>query len=138
MTVKFYNTETRQLEIFTPNHQNEVGIYVCGPTVYDYSHIGHLRTYVAFDVIIRYLKYKGFKVKYVINITDIDDKIINRAIEAKQDPLKLAKQYEKCFMEDIKSLNLENADVYPKVSDHIPEIISIIQKLKKTPKMILK
>lgn len=129
MVLIVYNTETRRLEIFKPIFQNEVGVYICGPTVYDHSHIGHARTYVAFDVIVRYLRYKGFKVKYVINITDIDDKIIKKAVETKQDPLELAKKFEKYFLEDIKALGIEDADIYPKVSDNITEIIKIIKKL---------
>jgi len=129
MTLKVFNTETRKLETFEPIRPNEVGIYICGPTVYDYSHIGHARTYVAFDVIVRYLRYRGFRVKQVTNITDIDDKIINRAIETGRDPLELAREFEKYFLEDIRALGVEESNVYPRVSDHIPEIVKIIQTL---------
>jgi len=117
------------MEVFKPICDNVVGIYVCGPTVYDYSHIGHARTYIAFDVIVRYLKYKGFEVKYVVNITNIDDKIINRAKELEEDPLKLADKFEEAFFDDVKALGIEQADVYPRVTDHIPEIIKMVQTL---------
>jgi len=129
MPLKVFNTLNQRIEVFKPLRDNTVGIYVCGPTVYDYSHAGHARTYIAFDIIVRYLRYKGFEVKYVVNITNIDDKIINRAKELKKDPLKLAEKFEEAFFDDIKALGIEQADVYPKVTDHIPEIIKMIQTL---------
>jgi cysteinyl-tRNA synthetase len=104
---------------------------VCGPTVYDYSHIGHAKTYTAFDLITRYLKYKGYSVKYVINITDIDDKIIKRANESGMDAMDLAEKFEQVFHDDMRALGIQDADVYPTVSGHIPEIIEIIQTLLK-------
>jgi len=129
MPLKVFNTLTRRMEVLKPLRDNAVGIYVCGPTVYDHSHIGHARTYIAFDVIVRYLRYKGFEVKYVVNITNIDDKIINRAKEVKEDPLKLADKFEEAFFDDVKALGIEQADVYPRVTDHIPEVIKMIQTL---------
>ncbi len=118
-----------ELEIFTPFEKGEVGMYVCGPTVYDESHIGHARTYVSFDVILRYLRFKGYKVKYIVNITDIEDKIIIRANERGEDPIKLAHRYEKAFHEDMKALGVIKAEAYPRVSDYIKDIISMVQTL---------
>ena len=85
--IKVYNTLTRKKELFKPRQGNRVKLFVCGPTVYDNSHIGHARTYISFDVIARYLKYKGYSVFYLQNITDVDDKIIKRASETGKDPL---------------------------------------------------
>lgn len=131
MTLKIYNTMSRKVELFKPRVKNRVAIYVCGPTVYDYSHIGHGKTYMAFDLITRYLEYRGYDVKYVVNITDIDDKIIKRANESGIDSLDLAKKFEKAFRDDMHALGIKDADVYPTVSGHIPEIIEIIQILIK-------
>jgi len=131
MTLKICNTMSGKVEPFKPRVKNKVTIYVCGPTVYDYSHIGHGKTYMSFDLITRYLEYKGYDVKYVVNITDIDDKIIKRANESGMDPLELAKKFEKAFHGDMHALGIKDADVYPTVSGHIPEIIEIIQTLIK-------
>ncbi len=131
MTLKICNTMSGKVEPFKPRVKNKVTIYVCGPTVYDYSHIGHGKTYMSFDLITRYLEYKGYDVKYVVNITDIDDKIIKRANESGMDPLELAKKFEKAFHCDMHALGIKDADVYPTVSGHIPEIIEIIQILIK-------
>ena len=95
---------TRSKEALKPIKGNRVKIFVCGPTVYDYSHIGHARTYIAFDVIVRYLKHQGYSVFYLQNITDVDDKIINRAVEAGQDPLDLAREFEAKYLEDMETL----------------------------------
>jgi len=116
-------------EIFTPFEKDEVGMYVCGPTVYDESHIGHARTYVSFDVILRYLRFKGYKVRYIVNITDIEDKIIIRANERGEDPITLAHRYEKSFHEDMKALGVIKAEAYPRVSDYIKDIISTVQTI---------
>ena len=129
MTLKLYNTMSSKIELFKPRVKNKVTLYVCGPTVYDYSHIGHGKTYMAFDLITRYLEYKGYNVKYVVNITDIDDKIIKRANESGMDSIELAKKFEKLFLDDMHALGIKDADIYPKVSGHIPEIIAIIQTL---------
>ncbi len=127
--MKFYNTLTRKKEEFVPLEGNTVKIYVCGPTVYDSPHIGHARTYIAFDAIRRYLKYKGYDVIYVVNITNVDDKIINRAKELGEHPLKLAERYEKEFFNAMEKLNVEKADFSPRVTEHMQDIISFIQKL---------
>ena len=105
-------------------------MFVCGPTVYDHSHLGHARTYVAYDIIARYLRFRGFKLFYLMNITDVDDKIINRAKERDINPLQLAREFEESFYEDMKSLNmLDNIDIFARASGHIEEIISQIQRL---------
>jgi cysteinyl-tRNA synthetase len=129
--MRLYNTITRRKEEFTPLKKGQVGIYVCGPTVYDYPHIGHARTYIAFDVLVRYLRYKGYKVKYVVNITNVDDKIIQRAREAGKDAIELADEYEKVFHEDMAALGIQSPDVYPRVTDHIATIIDLIKRLLK-------
>ena len=131
MTINVYNTLGRKVEEFQPISEEEVKIYVCGPTVYDYPHLGHARTYLAFDMIIRYLKYRGYNVKTIINITNIDDKIIKRAKKNNEDPQELADRFEQIYYEDMDALGIENADFYPRVSDHIPEIIEMVETLIK-------
>ncbi|MEM3585733.1 MAG: cysteine--tRNA ligase [Candidatus Jordarchaeaceae archaeon] len=129
--LKIYNTLTRTKMDFVPINGNRVSMYVCGPTVYDYSHIGHARAYVAFDVIRRYLEYKGYTVIYIQNITDVDDKIIKRANELKEDPLHLSRRFAEAYFEDMDKLNVKRANIHPKVSDHIYEIIEFIEVLIK-------
>jgi len=104
-------------------------MFVCGPTVYDVSHIGHGKSYVAYDIIARYLRKKGYSVFFVLNITDIDDKIINRAKETGEDPLKLSERYAQAFYKDMKDLHVTSVNLYAKASDYIPEIINQIQGL---------
>jgi len=127
--LKVYNTHSRSLEEFSPLHDNRVYMFVCGPTVYDHSHIGHARTYLAYDIIARYLRAKGYSVFYLMNITDIDDKIINRANELGQDPLILADRFRRDFLQDMHSLGIDSVNLYAKASEHIPEIISQILTL---------
>jgi len=127
--LKVYNTLTRHLDDFQPIHPGRVNMFVCGPTVYDVSHIGHGKSYVAYDIIARYLRKKGYSVFFVLNITDIDDKIINRAKESKEDPLKLSERYAQAFYKDMKDLHVNSINLYAKASDYIPEIISQIQGL---------
>ena len=129
MTINVFNTKTRRIEPLTSQIEGKIGLYVCGPTVYDFSHIGHARTYVAFDVIVRYLRYKGYNVRYVVNITNVEDKIINRARETGMEPVALASEFEKAFYDDMAKLGVAEADVYPRVSDHIDEIIKMVQTL---------
>ncbi|MFH0860726.1 MAG: cysteine--tRNA ligase [Candidatus Altiarchaeota archaeon] len=129
MALRVYNTLSRQIEEFRPLREGEVSVYVCGLTVYDYMHIGHARTYIAFDVILRHLKSLGYRVTYVQNITDVDDKIINRALERGVPPLELSKEFSERASEDRKNLGLLEPDVYPKVSEHIPDIIDAVRKL---------
>ncbi|MBQ3393941.1 MAG: cysteine--tRNA ligase [Oscillospiraceae bacterium] len=127
--MKIYNTMSRKKEEFIPQTEGQYKIYVCGPTVYNYIHIGNARPAVIFDTLRSYLKYRGNKVKYVSNITDIDDKIINRANEEGIPFEDVARKYEDEYYVDLKGLNVNLADVRPRVSDHIPEIIDLVQTL---------
>jgi cysteinyl-tRNA synthetase len=125
------NTLSGNKEPFQPIHKNRLNLFVCGPTVYDDSHIGHARTYIAFDVVARYLKYQGFSVFYLQNITDVDDKIIQRASELGVDPATLARKFERRYLEDMHSLGVTNVNFYARATEHIPEIISQIERLIK-------
>jgi len=116
-------------EEFRPIHENRVNMFVCGPTVYDHAHIGHARTYLAYDVIARYLRYKGFSLFYLMNITDVDDKIIERGKQRKINPLELSKNFNKEFLDDMISLNMLSTNLFAKTSEHIPEMIDQIQRL---------
>ncbi|HIE19211.1 TPA: cysteine--tRNA ligase [Candidatus Bathyarchaeota archaeon] len=127
--MKVFNTLGRRMEEFVPLRSGEVRIYVCGPTVYDYIHIGNARAFVVADVVRRYLEYKGFRVKYVSNITDIDDKMINRAKEMEISIQELGELYSDAYFEDIAKLNVKKPDVTPRVTQHIPEIIEAIETL---------
>lgn len=127
--MKVYNTMTRKKEEFKPANKNRIKMFVCGPTVYDKSHIGHGRTYISFDVIVRYLKYKGYSVFYLQNITDIDDKIIKRANELDVEPLKLAKEFEDLYIQDMELLGVNNVNFYARAMEHLSEIINQIQTL---------
>ena len=129
--LKVYNTLTRKLEVFKPRKNNKINIFCCGPTVYDYSHLGHAKTYVQFDVIVKYLRYKGYKVFYLQNITDIDDKIIKKANEEKIDWKTIAGRYEKEYLEDIKALGVSSVNKYARATDYMPEIISQVKRLIK-------
>ena len=127
--MQIFNTLTRKKEEFKPMEEGHYKMYVCGPTVYNYIHIGNARPAVVFDVMRRFLKYMGNDVKFVSNITDIDDKIIKRANEEGITFDEVARKYEKEYYKDLEGLNVMPADVRPRVSDHIPEIIDIIQTL---------
>jgi cysteinyl-tRNA synthetase len=127
--LKVYNTLTRHLDDFDPIHPGRVNMFVCGPTVYDVSHIGHGKTYVAYDIIARYLRKKGYSVFFVLNITDIDDRIINRSKETHENPLKLSERYAQAYYKDMKDLHVNSMNLYAKASDYIPEIIRQIQGL---------
>lgn len=126
--MRIHNTLTKKPESFEIDTNNVV-IYVCGLTPYDHTHIGHTRTYIAFDIVKRYLSYKGYKVFHIQNITDVDDKILKRCRETGADPNELTDRLHKEALELFAMLGIIRADVYPKVSEHISEIISIIQKL---------
>lgn len=123
------NTMSGIEEEFRPIHENRVNMFVCGPTVYDHAHIGHARTYLAYDVIARYLRYKGFSLFYLMNITDVDDKIIERGKQRKINPLELSKNFNKEFLDDMISLNMLSTNLFAKASEHIPEMIDQIQRL---------
>jgi cysteinyl-tRNA synthetase len=127
--LQIYNTLTRQKSPFTPIEPGKVGLYVCGITVYDLSHMGHARTYLSFDVMVRYMRYLGYDVKYVRNITDVDDKIIQRAIANNETTEVLTNRTVALMHEDFAALNLLEPDVEPRVTTHMPEIIDVIERL---------
>ncbi len=127
--LKIYDSLTQSKREFKPIEPGKVRMYVCGITVYDYSHIGHARTFVAFDVITRYLRFSGFDLTYVRNITDIDDKIIARANEQGLDFSEVTEKFIKVMHEDFKSLGMAEPDIEPKATDSIAEIIQIIEQL---------
>lgn len=127
--LQMYNTLTRQKEIFTPMQPGKVGMYVCGITVYDLCHMGHARTYLSFDLMVRYLRHIGLEVNYVRNITDVDDKIIQRANENGESFNQLTERTIAKMHEDFASINLLKPDVEPRVSTHMDEIIAVIQRL---------
>lgn len=129
MSLRVFNTLSKSKEEFAPIAAGKAGIYVCGITPYDYSHLGHGRCYTAFDVVRRYLGYKGLKVKYVQNFTDIDDKIIKRAAERKIDPLVLSATFCDEYFKDFDRLGVRRADVYPRVTQYIPKIVAFVQRL---------
>ncbi len=129
MALRLYNTLTSRVEDFVPLNDKIVKMYVCGPTVYDYCHMGHARAYVVFDTLRRYLLYMGYKVTYVQNFTDVDDKIIRRAGEKGVAPIELANKFIDAYFEDMDRLNVMRADVHPRVSQNIPEIIAMVSKL---------
>jgi cysteinyl-tRNA synthetase len=129
MAIRIYNTLTRLKEAFEPVVPGQVRIYVCGPTVYDSCHVGHARSVVVFDVVVRYLRAKNYEVTYVRNFTDVDDKIIKRAGEVGVDALQLAEKYIAEFHRDMDALNVKRADREPRVTEHIEDIIAIVQTL---------
>ena len=127
--LKIYNSLTRSKEEFKPIADGKIGMYVCGVTVYDLCHIGHARTFVNFDVIVRYLRYAGYDVTFVRNITDIDDKIIKRANERGISAHDLAEQFIVEMHKDFDALNIKRPDIEPKATENIDEIIKVVQKL---------
>ncbi|GFS32846.1 cysteinyl-tRNA synthetase, class Ia family protein [Actinidia rufa] len=126
---QLYNTMTKQKETFKPKEEGKVGMYICGVTAYDLSHIGHARAYVAFDVLYRYLKHLGYEVKYVRNFTDVDDKIINRANELGEDPLALSSRYCQEYLDDMADLQCLPPTYQPRVSDHMDQIRGMIAQI---------
>ena len=129
MALKFYNTESRKKEAFKPIKAGQVSIYSCGPTVYNYAHIGNWRAYVFADLLHRYLKWKGFKLKHVMNITDVEDKIIRDSIKEGKGIKEFTEKYTKIFFEDMRTLNVEKLEFYPKATDNIDGIVKIVQAL---------
>ncbi|KAK6279454.1 hypothetical protein POUND7_019721 [Theobroma cacao] len=124
-----HNTMSKKKEVFKPKVEGKVGMYVCGVTAYDLSHIGHARVYVIFDVLYRYLKHLGYEVCYVRNFTDVDDKIIARANELGEDPISLSRRYCDEFNQDMVHLHCLPPSVEPRVSDHVPQIIDMIKQI---------
>ncbi len=127
--LRIYNTLTREKDEFKPIEAGRVGMYVCGMTVYDYCHLGHARVLVSFDVVVRYLRSQGYEVTYVRNITDIDDKIINRAAENGESVDSLTERYIEAMHEDERALNVLPPDIEPRATQFVPPIIDMVQKL---------
>ena len=137
MVLRVFNTMSGELEEFKPLKDKQVGVYVCGPTVYDWAHLGHARTYIAFDVIVRWLEFKGYSVFYVQNITDVghlttdtaEDKIVKRAIERKVEPMQLVEFYMREYFKDLDALVVKRPDISPRATGHLIEMIEAIQSL---------
>jgi len=129
MALKLYNTLTRKKEIFKPIKKNTVSFYACGPTVYDRVHIGNLRTYVFEDILKKTLEYNSYQVKYVMNITDVEDKIIKKMKDENKTLREVTQPYTDLFFKDIKELNIVEANHYPKATEHIKEMIKLIEAL---------
>ncbi len=129
MVIRLYNTRNNRKEEFIPYQPGKVGIYCCGPTTYNYIHLGNARPLVVFDTIRRYFIWRGYDVTYVQNFTDVDDKIINRAAEEHSTALEIAEKYIAAYFEDTAALNILPADVHPRVTAHMQEIISLVQKI---------
>ncbi len=135
--MRVFNTMSGELEEFKPLKEKQVGLYVCGPTVYDWAHLGHARTYLAFDVIVRWLEFKGYSVFYVQNITDVghlttdtaEDKIAKRAIERKVEPMQLVEFYMREYFKDLDALGVKRPDISPRATGHLLEMIEAIQEL---------
>ena len=129
MSIYFYNTAAKKKQLFRSIKEKKVGLYTCGPTVYDYSHIGNFRTFIFQDVLKKWLIFSGYKVKHVMNITDVDDKTIKRSM-SEDIPLKdLTTYYEQRFFEDLEWLKIAKADFYPRATDSISKIVEMILTL---------
>lgn len=136
MSLVIYNTLSRKKEDFKPIAEGRIRIYVCGPTVYDYSHIGHAKTYVAFDTIVRYLRWRGNNVRYVQNITDVghlldsgEDRILKGAARERVEPMEIVEKYARAYFEDMDALGVQRPDISPRASAHVPEQIEITKTL---------
>ena len=129
MALRVYNTHNRKKEDFVPLQDNKVNFYACGPTVYDYFHIGNARPLIMFDIFRRYLEYRGYEVNYIVNITDVDDKIINRAREEKVNFKVIARRYTDAFFDGSEKLGVRPATVHPRATDNIDGMLSLISRL---------
>jgi cysteinyl-tRNA synthetase len=136
MVIRIYNTLSRVKEFFEPIHEGWVGIYVCGPTVYDWTHLGHARTYVAFDAIVRWLEYRGYRVFYIQNITDVghlaetgEDKVVSRAMRERIEPMALVEFYMREYFRDMDALGVRRPDISPRATGHIIDMIEAVKKL---------
>jgi cysteinyl-tRNA synthetase len=136
MGLQVYNYLTRRHEPFVPVEEGSVGMYVCGPTVYDHAHLGHAKTYVAMDVVVRYLRYMGYKVRYVQNITDVghlldtgEDRILKGARRERIEPMEVVETYARSYFEDMDALGVLRPNISPRASCHIPEQIELVKKL---------
>ena len=130
MPIRFFNTLTRAKEVFEPIGPPHVGLYTCGPTVYNFAHIGNLRTFLFEDLLRRHLKYRGYRLTHVMNLTDVEDKIIRACRETGESLKSLTGRYSRAFFDDIDTLGVERAEVYPAATDHIAEMVDIIKKLR--------
>ncbi len=131
MALTIYNTLSRKKETFKEREKGRVGLYSCGPTVYGYAHIGNFRTFVFVDLLRRYLRYKGYVLRHVMNITDVDDKTIKGSRKERESLATFTARYSRAFYEDLKTLNIEPVEVYPAATAHIPEMVTMIRKLLK-------
>lgn len=129
MSLKIYNTLTRKKEVFETIEPNKVRMYVCGPTVYADAHLGHAMSALVFDIVRRYLEYRDYEVRYVMNFTDVDDKIINKANDMGVDPHELAQKYIDSYKRNLEGLNIKPATVHPRATEDMPQIIEMIQAL---------
>src|ERR1043166_10260368 len=131
MALRLYNTLSARVEEFQPLEDDEVRMYACGPTVYDYGHIGNFRTFVAVDILRRFLLQSGYKLRHVMNITDVDDKIIRNAARDKKTVQEYTRTYEEAFLEDMGSLNLRRPEKVGRATEHIREVAEFIAALEK-------
>ncbi len=129
MVLKFFNSLGNKIEAFKPIKEGNIGLYTCGPTIYNYAHIGNFRAYVWEDILKRYLKFKGYNVKHIMNLTDVDDKTIKGSKEQGVPLNEYTSKYKKAFFEDLKILNIDLADEYPEATETIGEMVDLIQKL---------
>src|SRR5210317_2448027 len=129
MALKFYNTLSRSLEDYKPIEPGKTGMYTCGPTVYNFAHIGNFRAYIFEDILRRVLKYCGYDVTQVMNLTDVDDKTIRDSQKENMALNEFTAIYKKAFFEDLETLNIEPAEHYPAATDHVQEMITIIEAL---------
>src|SRR6202162_1251835 len=130
MALHLYNTLSGKIEEFRPLEDNEVRMYACGPTVYDYGHIGNFRTFIAVDLLRRFLRQSGYKIRHVMNITDVDDKIIRNSASAGVSVKQYTAKFEKAFLEDAATLNIEQP-ILVRATEHIEEMAQFIAKLEK-------
>ncbi|MBU9674601.1 cysteine--tRNA ligase [Planococcus sp. CP5-4] len=129
MTIQIFNSLTRQKEVFVPLEEGKVKMYVCGPTVYNYIHIGNARPVIVYDTVRRYLEYRGYDVKYVSNFTDVDDKLIKAANELGEEVPEIAERFINAYFDNTKALGCAEADVHPRVTGHMPQIVEFIEAL---------
>jgi cysteinyl-tRNA synthetase len=136
MALRIFNVLGRKKQDFEPLQEGRISMYVCGPTVYDHAHLGHAKTYVSFDVVVRYLRYSGYDVLYVQNLTDVghlqltgEDKILQKARQLQAKPMQIAESYARSYLEDMASLNVMPPDIQPRAAGHIPEQIEMVQEL---------
>ncbi len=136
MALQIYNVLHREKQPFEPLHEGKVNMYVCGPTVYDHAHVGHAKTYVSFDVVVRYLRWRGYDVLYVQNLTDVghlldtgEDRVLKKARQAQALPMQIVETYARSYFEDMDALGVVRPDISPRASCHIPDQIKMIQTL---------